>query len=556
MNGGAPTFPETLGSTLHPYVVITTLLFGVINGIKIQIILSLATAGLASWWTARVLGLGLVPRLWSAAMVVVGGHLMGKMDNGASGMVLAEACASLVMAFGVELVLTRRRRALIWLAIGLALTWLAGTGYATIAVILGVLPPFLLFVFDENFRLKPVWKDFFLAGILSVLLTAIWWVPLLHFTGNMVKDGDPYLTGFPPLAYNPLNLVISDWKFFQSEVLGHTLNLYHYYMYIGWVPVLLAFLSLRLVPRQRGRLLAYFFISIGLIFLICSADFIKAIQPVVPQVGYLRYLYITAGMVVPYVLALAAWGLDGLLKLNWPRLGFLLSNGRSAGLSLSLLVVGVPILLAIKPGYDMSILWLGNVPVNYTDAAIQALTTPTTQWVSPPFVEYNWGPVLLEHGLKITRVFRPWRWKDREAPVSYLEGTRGEAPENSQVVQRFADFTVFQHKDGEYAYIQSGADMIPCQAKALGGNIDVTCSSEVGGALVVKENLWSGWTARLDGKAATLLAGDWLSVNMPPGAHLVSFRYRPWDAWVGLVIALAGIVLAVRVARQKDPEPD
>ena len=61
-------------------------------------------------------------------MVVVGGHLMGKMDNGGSGLVLALACASLVMAFGVELFLTRSRRALAWLSIALALTWLSGTG--------------------------------------------------------------------------------------------------------------------------------------------------------------------------------------------------------------------------------------------------------------------------------------------------------------------------------------------------------------------------------------------------------------------------------------------
>jgi hypothetical protein len=553
LNGGAPAFAEAHGATTHPYVIITTLLFGMINGMKIQIILSLATAGLGSWWIVRVLGLRLVPRLWSAAMVVVGGHLMGKMDNGGSGLMLALACASLILAFGVELALTRRRRALVWLAIAMALTWLSGTGYIPIAVMVCVLPPFTLLCFDDQFHLKPVWKDFVLAFGISILLTAIWWAPLLHFWGNFAKDGDPYLAGFPPLEYNPLNLVIRDWKFFQIEILGHTLNLYHYFIYIGWVPVLLAIFSLRpQVSRERTRLMAFFWLSIGLIFLVCSSDFIRAVEPLVPQVTYLRYFYISAGLAVPYVLALAAWGLDALLKLNWPRLGILLSGGRTAGLSLAWLVVGIPILLALKPGYDMSVMWLGNVPVEIPEAAIRALTAPSTQWVTPPIVEYPWVPVLIDHGLKVTGIFQPWHWKDREPPMNYLEANRtGEVPQNAQAVVKVADLTVFQRKDGEYAYIRNGEQTLPCQAGAQGGNIDVVCNSPFSSQLVVKENQWSGWTAYLDGKPVRMVDSAWLSVDVPAGEYRISFRYQPWDVWAGLLISVIGVFVASRVALQK-----
>ena len=418
------------------------------------------------------------------------------------------------------------------------------------------MPPFLLLCLDGQLRLKSVWKDFLLAVGTSILLTAPWWVPLAHFWGSFAKDADPYLAGYPPLEYNPLNLVIRDWKFFQVEILGHTLNLYHYFIYTGWVPVLLAIFSLRLIPRERTRLMAFFWVSIGLIFVICSSDLVKAVQPVIPQVTLLRYFYISAGLVVPYILALAAWGLDILLKLPWPRFGIVLSNGRTAGLSLAWLVAGIPLLLAIQPGYDMSRLWLGNVEVKIPEAAIQALVTPSAQWVSPPYVEYPWVPVLIDRGFKVTGVFRPWHWNDREPPTGYLEASRsGEIPGDARVVAQLVDLTVFQRSDAGYAVLQNGEQAHPCQASAQGGNIDVACSGDFNGQLVVKENRWPGWTATLDGKPARLLDSAWLSVDLPSGAHRVSFRYRPWDVWAGLLISLAGLYLVIRAARRKPAGP-
>jgi hypothetical protein len=555
INGGAPAFAELMGSVLHPLTILTTLIWGVINGTKLLIIFSLAVAGLAQWWVGRVLKLGWVARMWSAALAVVGGQLISKMDDGNLPLIYSMAFASLILAPGLELALTRKRRSLILLGVALALTWLSGQGYTQVVVVIGLLPAFIVFLFDRQFHLKPVWKDFGLAGLLSILLSGVLLVPVLHFWPNFVKDGDPFLTGFPPLEYNPLNLVIRDWQFFQTEVLGHSLNLYQYFIYIGWVPVLLAFLSLRLVPREKSRVLAFFWLGIGLIFLVCSADFARLVIKVIPEMGYLRYLYAASGLVVPFVLGLAAWGLDLLLKVTFPRIGVLLSSGRTAGFSLAWVVVGVPILLAIKPAYDMAGLWLVSVPLDPPAAVVQAVNTPSSQWISPPLTEYFWMPVLLNNGIKITGVFRPWHWNGRQEPGGYLQIVRdSENKVTENVTGTFNDIKVVQQTSNEYAYIQNGDGLTPCAATALGGNIDVSCTSDQGGTLIVHENNWSGWRAWMDGKSTPLAYNDWLVVPAPAGSHHFTFRYRPWDVPVGLLVTLAGVGLAVWIGRRKEEE--
>jgi hypothetical protein len=552
VNGGAPAFAELMGSVLHPLTILTTLIWGVINGTKLLLVFSLAVAGLAQWWIARVLKLGWVARLWSAAMAVVGGHMLGKMDNGNLPLIYSIAFASLIIAPALELALTRRRRSLVLLGVALALTWLSGQGYTQVVVVIGLLPAFLVFLFTGQLRLKPVWKDFGLAGILSILLVGVFLVPLLHFWPNFVKDSDQFLTGFPPLAYNPLYLVINDWQFFQVEVLGHTLNLYQYYSYIGWVPVLLALLTLRLAPKEKSRLLAFFFLGTGLIFLVCSQEFARVAIAILPQFGYLRYLYAANGLVVPLVLGLAAWGLDLLLRIRFPKLGIVLHSGQTPGFSLAWILVGIPLILAIKPGYDTASRWLSVILNNPQTAMVQTVQTDSAQWVSPPLVEYPWISFLLNDGFKITGVYRPWRWNNRQEPEPYYQIIRdGENTVTENVIATDGDLKVIEQTANEYAYIKSGDSIIPCLAVAQGGNIDVSCTSTQAGVLVVRENNWSGWTVKIDGKTTSLAESDWLTVDAPAGAHLYTFRYRPWDVPVGLLITLAGIGMAFWLGLRK-----
>jgi uncharacterized membrane protein YfhO len=70
--------------------------------------------------------------------------------------------------------------------------------------------------------------------------------------------------------------------------------------------------------------------------------------------------------------------------------------------------------------------------------------------------------------------------------------------------------------------------------------------------LTIKENRWAGWRATIAGKNAPLLKGQWLAVELPAGRHTVRFRYRPWDAPLGIILSIFGLALAVYAWKYDD----
>lgn len=555
LNGGAPALVELHGAPLHPLIIVTSLLWGVVNGAKITLVASLAMAGIAQWWLARVMGLGLVPRLWSAGLAIVGGHLAGRMELGLFPLVLSTAAASLAIAPGLELALTGRRRATVWLGVTLALALVAGQGYLQLALAFGLLPALLVFLFDDELQVRPVWKGFLLAGVLAILLAGIFLVPLAHFWPNMNKDIDAYFSTTQPLEYLPLNLVIHDESYYRIETLGKESLPYLYINYIGWVPVLLALLALRLVPRRATRLLLFFFVALVLIYLASSAITLKLLLRPFPEfLAGIRNPPLLAGLAVPLVLGLAAWGLDQLLKLEWPKLTLASSSGATLGLSTAWLVLALPLVWSFKSPYDLGRMWLRAVPPPpQISRVVQAMKQDTAQWVRPPFGEHFWLPDALGSGLKLTETFRPWHWKNRLRPPIFVEATRDPVDtSSSNFLARVDGVNLIVHPENEYAFVDTGAQQIPCRAVALGGNIDVDCRTDVPGTLVVRENQWTGWTARRDGIPVALGSGQWLNVPAPEGQHHYEFRYRPWDVLVGFFLTLVGISVAIWLWSRRD----
>jgi hypothetical protein len=61
----------------------------------------------------------------------------------------------------------------------------------------------------------------------------------------------------------------------------------------------------------------------------------------------------------------------------------------------------------------------------------------------------------------------------------------------------------------------------------------------------VMENSWDGWTASSGPTPLELLPDHWLSIKTATGERSFSFRYRPWDVWVGLLLTLTGIGICI-----------
>ena len=97
---------------------------------------------------------------------------------------------------------------------------------------------------------------------------------------------------------------------------------------------------------------------------------------------------------------------------------------------------------------------------------------------------------------------------------------------------------------------------VVCSAHGVGGNIDVVCNNPSAGRLVVEENSWSGWSARLDGGGfLPIEPGRWLSLDIPAGVHTIQLRYRPWDVLVGGVLFVVGAIVAMWYWRRRESGP-
>ncbi len=554
-NGGSPAFAELHAPVLHPLVIFTTLIWGGLNGAKIALVGSLAMAGIGQWWLARVLKLGWAARIWSALMAVAGGHLAGRMEIGVTGVVLSTAACSLIIAPGIQLALSGKRRDVFPFAITLALAIVSGQGYLQLGLLVSVIPALAILIVDDRLQVHPVWKEFALAGGLALMLAAPFIVPFLHFWPQFGKDIDPYFSSVQALEHIPLNFVIRDAAYFYSDLLGKQPYPYLYMNFIGWTPVLLALLPFRLAKQSERKLLTFFGTAIVLILLASSAITFKQLGYFWPDfAASIRNPSLIAGLAVPLILGVAAWGIDLALKLDWPIMILARSDNLAHPrmvVKLSTIILLMVLVMSVRSVYTFSRSWLFTTPQEpLVGIVMDEVQLTNTQWIALPFGEHYWNPTAAEAGLKLTHVVRPSRWNDREQPQPYLEVTR-EDPTDVAIehISAVSGVPMINHPENVYASVIVGNGVVePCTAVANGGHIDVLCNTNQSGTLTVQENNWTGWRVRRDGNKVTIDDTElWLNAPAPAGRHYYEFRYVPWDVFWGLAISLAGIILTIRL---------
>jgi len=545
VNGGAPAFVELVAAVLHPVWIISILLFGMVSASKVAVLAGLVMAGWAQWWLAKSLRLGQLTRLWSAALVVVGGHLAGRLDNGLVEELFSIAAASLALAAAVDLAVTGRRRSVALLGITVALAMLAGQSYEQIGLIACIFPGLILFLFTSRLKRRPLLKSFLVAGLIAVLLTAILWVPLLHFWPNFIKPTtDTAFASMQSLEQLITNLVIADRNhYLLLESLSQPGSASWFADYIGWVPVLLAVVGLRAAPKRWLRVVAFAVLGIVLVYLMGSALLLKWLLPFAPAVLNLRTPAVITGLAVPLIVLLAAFGLDALWRLNWPALLVKLSNQSLPALSLRWLLL-VPLLWSLRSAYlsASQYMTLEDAPIDYYPV-IGGTGLAAKQWVQLPYGETFEDLVAFQSGLKLTNALRPWEWKEHAPPAPYSEFSRNQPVGDTQGAQYGLYYQV--HPDVSYASITQPTGSVACNGTAVGGNIDLTCNSTAPGQLNVMENAFSGWQVWRDGVKIQLTSGRWLSTPAPAGHHQYTFRYWPWDVAVGGLLSVVGAFWAL-----------
>ncbi len=575
--GGWPAFADPYSSTLHPLVMVATVGWGVSNGAKLALAGAFLMAGLAQWWLGRVLGLGRVACVWSACMAVAGGHLAGRMEGGAFvGVVSTAACALLIPPL-ISLMRTGRRRSAVQLGVVSAFAAVAGQGYYQAGFVF-TLPAAVLLLGTDRQRWVLILRRFILAGGIAVLLAAPFLIPLAHFAPAWAKQVDPGFNAVQPFAYVPLNLVIDDIQFHGTELLGKRPHPALNVIFIGWLPLLLAFWGLHKAWRGRDRSVALYLLGLALLsFWFASGVPLRWLATAIPigavaeQITGLRFGSVLAGLAIAPILGLAAMGLDKLLQNSWPTLSVQMapSTGRPIGVPLtfdSRLLLLIPLAVALMDAKAAGQYWIGTQRIGpEVPLVLGALKTPDLQWVEGPWWQHYWVEPAVTMGLKLGahvdagRVER-FRWRDHPVPDAVLwAGGQGPPPGMHPTPKEIVNgMPIYAAPPGrEYAAVThpSGGRTV-CTARGVGGDVDVACATTEPGTLTVFENNWSGWQAYVDWQGASLRPGTWLSVEVPAGRHEIQLRYRPWDVPVGLALGLAGMALAVWAWRRgEDREP-
>jgi hypothetical protein len=546
-SGGYPAFAELVGAPLHPIIAITTTLWGVINGTKVALLTSLWVAGFAQWWIARELKIGWLPRIWAALIAVTGGHLAGRMEIGAVIIILSTAMASLVIP-GLLMVARRRDgRSVVVLAIVAASAILGGQGYLQIGLVF-TLPALAFFLFDRNLRLQVVWKKYVMAGILALMLAAPFLVPLLHFLPEFAKPIDPDFQSVQPLEYLTLNLVINDTDFYYgSEVLGKIWHPAFYTLFIGWIPVLLAVFGTGLSRREDRKQIKFLAWSALLVFMLASGVVLKWLINIIPSLAAIRFPSFIAGLAIPSILGLAAYGLDILLKRDWPSLMIRLADPRKEGprgFSLRWILL-IPLIINLRSTTAFARGWLATLHQgDDVPWVLENLRTEDLQWVSPPFGQHYFITPAIASGLKISPGIKPWGWQEHAPPLPKREAIRGElAVETAELLASEYGIFVYEHAGEYYAAVETEFGQQACEGSGFGGKLQVHCENTASGRLIVKENMWTGWKAWQDGEPVQLIGERWLEVEAPAGSHTYQFEYLPWDVPFGLLLLLIGVAL-------------
>ena len=554
VNGGMPAFAEILGAVLHPLVILTTLIWGVINGSKIIIIASLLMSGFSMWWFAKELEVRRLSRIWISLFGVVGGYLIGRLESGNILFVLSIASASLIFPMVLRLNKKTTNRRIAILAILMAVTWLSGEGYIQLGVILAWFPAFLCLLYEPGKKKQEKWISFGKSLFISGLLCGILFVPVAHFIPSMDKDACPDFHDVQPMRYLPLNLVIGDSALLGQTYLGMDTFPYAHINFIDWTPVFFAIIAGYFVFRKKHkRVYASIYLSILLVMIFCSREIYVFLVPYLPFLTKICSMGGSSSLMVPPILVMAAWGLDRLFDLKWPKvtLGDNQKDEKTKSISVKWLIL-IPVLVLsftnIIP-FDKNYLGVSKNEIPPDEFAYTQVNDP--QWVDPPA---NWLPTLLNEDRKIIMWDRHVIWKDRQRLAGYI-GFTNNPDSDSQVVAQMTDFDVIRRPNELYASIKTDDNyIIKCAAVSMGGDINVTCNAPSKGKLTVLDYQYSGWYAWVDGRPQSLLGGDWLSVNALSGKHTYTFRYYPWDVYLGALLSLIGVGVVIWLWIKKDDQ--
>ncbi|HNT24426.1 MAG TPA: hypothetical protein PKM21_08680 [Anaerolineales bacterium] len=579
---GLPYIADPMLHVYNPVVTIPVLLLGVRAGFKLGVFISFVIAALGMWQLGRQLGLGQAVRVWMAIMFAFAGQPAARFFQGQYLFILGFAWIPWIIAFLLKIRKSEgqaRRRAVILMAVSVALLFFSGNAYYQFFMLLACSLFALLTGFSAN-RKKPYLRlDKGLAGsylgvvLIALGLVAVQLMPSAQFWSRVSKD--PNVEGSHTFKQIFLDYTSKDSS--RPDAYNDLPAREEFYAYIGLAP----FLALALLPlawkKQPRPLLIFFFLllllTVGWIGM-GHWPWAKALATshLVNQFRHLLRILIFGSFAL---IALASTGLDALWQI------FEGAANTTQGRYRSVLAYGGLVILSL-------FMLFGVIDVYNTNR--QSIRTQdeyspayhVTGWLRQHdgqayYTRHNpnnaWTDAYISQGLRFIQNWYHFadirntpsaiNTRPVQASPHYIVQSQDEAdPAGGQFVAKVNGYNVFSMPQAlPMAFSVAGnelqrpyseglltTDLVTAQEAYFPtpNRAQVMASGQAGEVLVLLVTHYPGWQVTVDGKSQALLnVSGYMATAIQPGLHHYEFSFRPVPFYAGLAISLATGLLAL-----------
>jgi hypothetical protein len=552
--GGYPNFAELFGSFVHPIAFISSMLWGAVAGSAMTVAMAFLLIMLAGWWLAFDLKLHPIARLWYAMAVMLGGHMMSRLEIGSVGMPLSIASAWLFIVLLIGYIHTPSRIRALVLGMAAGALLLAGQGYLQFATALS-LPLWAWYAYTQDLfrRHASVWRDAFWVLMVGLLIAAPIYVATAMTSGLYEKEFD--LSGKFNLSMTQIivNLFLDDFEIAKSDVYNNFAYPWAYSTYIGVTAFVFAVAGYQWLnhPRLKALYRAFALFTAGAVFFASGYPIAWIIQRQIDSlsqlVGGLRYIVLLNAFVALGVLTMALLSIHGLMTtilVAWPK-----AFQRFSWIPVKALLVGALLISNLQSMSKFGHNWLDEIDRYEPQVAaiIDDIKAQPFGHIDAP----DWMTIpLMSNNLKISRMIFSWWLVDYEFPTpSYILSL--EPRENTEVITQYENgWTLYRNLDPQAVYAQvihNPTQSTQCQVdRAVAGIVDLTCTTTQPGVLVVQEHDMPDWNATVNGNSLQPSVGTgWLTLELPSGTNVIQFRYQPWYVVPSLMMSVIGWALAL-----------
>jgi hypothetical protein len=549
--GGRPVLADPFGSFLHPMSMLLSLLFGAVAGASYTLSFAFLLLGASALWLGQILGLHQLVRGWFALAVMIGGHVVCRLELGSIGMPLS--LASLFAAYVCILWYLRSPTLLRALAVGVAVgaLCLSGQLYYQYFFVLSIAIVWIVgqWQFASLLKRIPMIHTTLMLGIAMLMASPIV-LNLFMTAGIYEKEGSLDLQFTIPIHIQLLNFLIPTTEVAKTQLLNPFPYVWVYATYIGWIPCIAATMLYsriisfhRYVARVTFGFTALAIVIVTGVFSEIALSFEN--QTLSTIVGGFRFITIYNGVAGIGILLLAALGMHGYVcGSSSPRNAleqFIEWSGTVSRLNVRVLSLAAVLVYSLIGMHSFAEGFLRfQKPF---DAAAETMISDSTRLVDGYIEMPDWMFLrAMEKDVRSASYVSSVKLSNRTFPPPKYIFTQ-KIPETipTTLLAEYRDeWKLLQNNapEAQYAVLQRavGPD-VPCNSTARNGVISVTCASEEPGTVRLLVHALPGWEYALEGQSYQSVSGrDWLTAPFPIGQHTITFRYGPWYAWAGLIM--------------------